>query len=238
MKIKSGVLEGIIILALFVLFYNLSASFVVKVSSDTPHYAEQVIVIDAGHGDFDPGKVASDGTLEKDLNLSIALKLYDIFKSNGYAVVMTRTGDATLAASDAKSVAEKKKTDTHNRTKLTDSFVDSVMISIHQNSFSDSSQHGTQLFYGALNPESELLAEAVMCSVVNAVQPENTRPLKKGTKSIYILVNTKAPTVLVECGFMTNGAELELLKDESYQRRIAYSIYLGYLDYKAGTNIS
>ncbi len=230
-KAKTTIIEIILAVLTLVLLFNVSSSFAVKVNSSTPHYAEQVIVIDAGHGDFDPGKVAGDGTVEKDINLSISLKLYDLFRSNGYAAVLTRNSDLTLADEDASSISQKKKTDTRNRTKLADSFNNSVLISIHQNSFSDSSQHGTQAFFGTLNPESERLAENIICSVVNNVQPDNTRPLKKGTSSIYILVNTKAPTVLVECGFMTNSAELNKLKDEEYQKKLAYAIYLGYLDY-------
>ncbi len=230
-KAKIPIVETILVVLTLALLINVSSSLAVKVNGSTPHYSEQVIVIDAGHGDFDPGKVASDGTNEKDINLSIALKLYELFRSNGYATVLTRNSDLTLANGDAKSISERKKTDTHNRTKLADSFSDSVLISIHQNSFSDSSQHGTQAFFGTLNEDSERLAETIVSSVVKNLQPDNKRPLKKGTSSIYILVNTKAPTVLVECGFMTNGEELSKLKDEEYQKKLAYAIYLGYLDY-------
>lgn len=233
MKSKLLFFEIVVLSVTLALIINVVGSFAIQVSSTTPYYAEQVIVIDAGHGDFDPGKVASDGTREKDINLSIALKLYDIFTANGYTAVLTRSDDTTLADKSATSVSTKKKTDTHNRVKYADSFTDSVLISIHQNSYTESSSHGTQLFYGTKNDESKLLAEAIMGSVVDKIQPENTCPLKEGTSSIYILVNTKAPTVLVECGFMTNSEELKKLKDEEYQRRMAFSIFLGYLDYKA-----
>lgn len=233
LKSKLLFFEIVVLSVTLALIINVVGSFAIQVSSTTPYYAEQVIVIDAGHGDFDPGKVASDGTREKDINLSIALKLYDIFTANGYTAVLTRSDDTTLADKSATSVSTKKKTDTHNRVKYADSFTDSVLISIHQNSYTESSSHGTQLFYGTKNDESKLLAEAIMGSVVDKIQPENTRPLKEGTSSIYILVNTKAPTVLVECGFMTNSEELKKLKDEEYQRRMAFSIFLGYLDYKA-----
>ena len=233
LKSKLLFFEIVVLSVTLALIINVVGSFAIQVSSTTPYYAEQVIVIDAGHGDFDPGKVASDGTREKDINLSIALKLYDIFTANGYTAVLTRSDDTTLADKSATSVSTKKKTDTHNRVKYADSFTDSVLISIHQNSDTESSSHGTQLFYGTKNDESKLLAEAIMGSVVDKIQPENTRPLKEGTSSIYILVNTKAPTVLVECGFMTNSEELKKLKDEEYQRRMAFSIFLGYLDYKA-----
>ena len=140
---------------------------------------------------------------------------------------MTREDDTTLA----DETGERKKTDTHNRAALFDSFADAVTISIHQNSFRDSSQHGTQLFYGVKNDESKLLASCIMASVVETLQYDNDRPLKEGTSSIYILKNVSAPIVLVECGFMTNREELEKLKDNEYCRRMAYSIFLGYESY-------
>ena len=148
MKSKLLFFEIVVLSVTLALIINVVGSFAIQVSSTTPYYAEQVIVIDAGHGDFDPGKVASDGTREKDINLSIALKLYDIFTANGYTAVLTRSDDTTLADKSATSVSTKKKTDTHNRVKYADSFTDSVLISIHQNSYTESSSHGTQLFYG------------------------------------------------------------------------------------------
>lgn len=187
-----------------------------------------VVIIDAGHGDFDPGCVAADGTEEKWINLRIATYLRDIFGAHGYKTVMTRTDDTTLADYGGGHV---KRTDTLNRAALFDSFADAVTISIHQNSFSDSSQHGTQLFYGVKNDESRILAEYIMQSVTSALQPDNSRPLKQGTSSIYILKNVESPIVLVECGFMTNGDELELLKDNEYCKKIAYCIFCGYEEY-------
>ncbi len=193
-------------------------------------YDRGVVIIDAGHGDFDPGCVAADGTQEKDINLTIALCLRDIFSAHGYKTVMTRTDDTTMA--DYGS-GHAKRTDTLNRAALFDSFADAVTISIHQNSFSDPTQHGTQLFYGVKNDESPLLAECIMQSVVSVLQPDNTRPLKQGTSSIYILKNVSSPIVLVECGFMTNPDELALLKDREYCKKIAYCIFCGYEDYLA-----
>ena len=193
--------------------------------------AKRVIVIDAGHGDFDPGAVAGDCD-EKDVNLAIALALRDCFEAGGYTVVMTRTDDNTLAKSGPDTSSSLKTADTRNRSTLADSLGDAVMISIHQNAFADRSQHGTQVFYGTLNDRSEAIAEAIQMSVRDNLQPENKRKVKRGTDSIYILVHTKVPTVLVECGFMTNGDELAQLKDPEYQKKIAYCIYLGYVEFE------
>ncbi len=214
-----------------VLFLRVGGGYAVQVAAQRPYYNETVVVLDAGHGDFDPGAVARDGSEEKDVNLAITLKLRDIFEANGFAVAMTRTDDITMADEDASSVSARKKTDTRNRVALAESFSDAVLISIHQNAFADASQHGTQMFYGTCSEDSKRLAQSLMDSVVTHVQPDNTRPLKKGTDSIYILVHTHTPTVLVECGFITNDGERARLRDETYQRQLAYAIFLGYLDY-------
>ncbi|MEA4912726.1 MAG: N-acetylmuramoyl-L-alanine amidase [Oscillospiraceae bacterium] len=228
---KRGILSCLLIFLIAVLFARVSGRYAKEVAAEPQYYDEQVVVVDAGHGDFDPGAIAADKTPEKDINLAIALKLCDLLRVNGHIVVLTRDGDKTMADANAGTTAARKRTDTHNRSLLADSFADAVLISIHQNSFSDTAQHGTQMFYGTLNAQSPLLADALMCSIVVNVQPDNARPLKKGTDSIYILTHTHAPTVLVECGFMTNNSELSQLKDETYQTKLAYALYLGYLDY-------
>ncbi|MEA5051351.1 MAG: N-acetylmuramoyl-L-alanine amidase [Oscillospiraceae bacterium] len=231
MKRRGTVLRTAAILLLCALFARVSGGYAREVAAEKPYYDETVIVLDAGHGDFDPGAVAADGTEEKGINLAVTLQLYDLFRANGFAVVLTRSGDRTMADADAAGTAARKRTDTHNRAALAESFSDAVLISIHQNSYADTAQHGTQMFYGTLDARSPRLAGALMDSVTARLQPENVRPLKKGTDSIYILTHTHAPTVLVECGFMTNREELALLKDEGYRRKLACAIFLGYLDY-------
>ncbi len=225
--ITGAVLSFAVVLLMFNVFVGIRKTS--EAMSDTDLKNDKgIVVIDAGHGGFDPGCVFS-GTEEKWINLEIAIYLRDIFSAHGYTVVMTRTDDTTMADDNSSS---RKRTDTHNRAELVDSFSDAVMISIHQNSFTrDKSQHGTQLFYGMKNEESKLLAECIMASVVADLQPDNVRPLKQGTSSIYILKTVSSPIALVECGFMTNSAELAELKDSEYCRKVAYCIFLGYEDY-------
>ena len=194
--------------------------------------AKRVIVIDAGHGDFDPGAVAGNFD-EKDLNLAIALALRDYFEAGGYTVLMTRTDDTTLAEAGPDTSSSRKTADTRNRSTLADSLGDAVLISVHQNAFADRSQHGTQVFYGTQSGKSQAIAEAIQRAVQSNLQPANKREVKRGTDSIYILVHTKVPTVLVECGFMTNGEELARLNDPEYQKKLAYCIYLGYVEFEA-----
>lgn len=230
-KRRYWLVASVIVIAMLFSVLSLVSSFAVYIDTAAPLKQGTVIVIDAGHGDFDPGAVV-DGVEEKWINLSISLALRDYFESAGYTVVMTRNDDNTLADTSASGTAEKKRTDTHNRVKTVDSFDDSVLISIHQNAYRDVAQHGTQVFFGTLNEQSELLASCIQDSVRENIQPENQREIKQGTDSIYLLTNTKAPTVLVECGFMTNDEERADLLDEEYQRSIAYSIYLGYTEYE------
>jgi N-acetylmuramoyl-L-alanine amidase len=221
-----------IVVSIAILLFGLTSSFSRYVSNPISTHQQTIVVIDAGHGDFDPGAVASDGTPEKDINLAIALQLRDIFVANGFPVVMTRSDDTTLAFIGPSESTSRKRSDTQNRAYLANSFNDAVMISIHQNTFSNRAEHGTQLFYGTVNEQSERLAECIRVSVVSNMQPDNSRELKKGTDSIYILKKVTAPIVLVECGFITNSQELESLKDETYQLQMAYSIYLGYCAYQ------
>ncbi|MEG0750790.1 MAG: N-acetylmuramoyl-L-alanine amidase [Oscillospiraceae bacterium] len=222
---------GAVAAALCALLVASFSAHVKLVSGFSPEQGT-VVVIDAGHGDFDPGAVSKSGIEEKVINLSIALKLRDIFVANGYTVAMTRTEDQTLAFNGPSTSKNAKTSDTHNRASFADSFADSVMISVHQNAFPDRSQHGTQIFHGVKNEQRSVqLAKAIMGHVKSKLQTENPREIKKGTDRIYILMHTQAPIVLVECGFMTNSAELERLLDEEYQKKIAYCIYLGYCDY-------
>lgn len=229
---KMRIVQMAIIMCIGVLVVQLSGSFASYVMSPVAASGRTVIIIDAGHGDFDPGAIASDRTEEKDINLQIALKLADIFRTGGYRVVMTRTDDTTLSGKGPSESLSRKRSDTQNRAYLADSFDDAVMISIHQNTFSDRSQHGTQVFYGQKNEQSKPIAEAIMLSIVGNVQPDNERKCKEGYDSIYILRAVKNPVVMVECGFITNNGELQMLKDYEYQQKLAFCIFLGYCEYK------
>lgn len=234
MKLKSKIYTIIMLVlagATVIMTGRLALRFAETVKTGSTYFYGTTIVIDPGHGGFDPGAV-SDGHDEKDINLNISLKLADIFRINGYAVVMTRTTDDTTCDPELKGTSKQKRSDLVNRVELADSFSDSVLISIHQNMFSDKAQNGAQTFYGTQNENSRLLAECIQSSIVDRLQTYNERQIKKGTDSIYLLVNTKAPTVLVECGFMSNSSELSYLLEDDYCTRMAYLIYLGYRDYE------
>lgn len=210
------------------LFYRFSKSAAVG-STD---FSSTVIVIDAGHGGFDPGAVYG-GVSEKDINLRIASSLAELFRGFGYSVVMTRSADASTETDPSLSIAKRKTSDILNRVALAEKYSNSVLISIHQNAFQDSSQHGTQIFYGVKNKRSEIMAELIRLSVKKNIQPDNSRSIKKGTSDIYILKNCKVPTVLVECGFMTNKDDMVLISDEEYIKKLVFCIFSGYIEYES-----
>jgi N-acetylmuramoyl-L-alanine amidase len=228
---KRIIFQLLIMLGIGILIFNLTNTFASYVVSPVSAAMNTVIVIDAGHGDFDPGAIAFDKTEEKDLNLQISLKLADIFRAHGYTVVMTRSDDTTLSGTGPSTSPSRKKSDTQNRAYLADSFENAVVISIHQNTFSDRAQHGTQVFYGQKNAQSELLAETIRDAVKKNLQSDNERECKRGYDSIYILRTVENPIVMVECGFITNQGDLENLKNDEYQTKIAFCIFIGYQSY-------
>ena len=190
-----------------------------------------VIIIDAGHGGEDGGAVANDGTNEKDINLSIAKYLNDMFITGGFKTIMTRSNDIAIYDEGCETIKSKKVSDMHNRLEIFNSDTNAIIISVHQNKFEQEKYSGTQVFYSPNSEKSEQLAENIRLSVVNMLQPDNTRENKKATKDIYLLYNCKQPSVIVECGFLSNNNELKMLKTEEYQKQIAFSIYCGCLEY-------
>jgi len=189
------------------------------------------VILDAGHGGFDGGAVAPDGTVEKEINLKIALKLKEFLRLGGYEVVMTRDSDVSTDDVETDKIAARKKSDLKNRLKLMKDYPDAVFVSIHLNKFTTSAAAGSQVFYGAGREESKKLGEDIQKAIVRLLQPENTRVNKKATSSTYILYNATLPAVLVECGFLSNTAELKRLKTEEYQNKMAFGIFCGIMDY-------
>ncbi|MCD7738538.1 MAG: N-acetylmuramoyl-L-alanine amidase [Lachnospiraceae bacterium] len=185
------------------------------------------VVIDSGHGGIDPGNVSSDGTLEKDLNLAIALKLQAFLEANDVTVVMTRTDDSGLYS---ESSSNKKVEDMKNRVTLMEETAPDLVISIHQNSYSDSSIKGAQVFYYTTSGKSKRLAEILQESLIQRLDQNNTRQAK-ANDTYYLLKKTSLPIVIAECGFMSNPSELELLKSDSYQSLAAWALCLGIMEY-------
>lgn len=186
------------------------------------------IVIDAGHGGFDPGKVGTQGTLEKDINLNIALKLKELLEAEHYQVVMTRTSDCGLYE---ESDSNKKRTDLYNRVKMINESNAIAAVSIHQNSFSQASSKGAQVFYYSTSGEGEKLANIMQETIKTSIGDDNHRVAKEN-ESYYLLKKTNCPTVIVECGFLSNADEEALLLTDEYQQKMAESIKKGIMEYE------
>lgn len=188
---------------------------------------EKCIVVDAGHGGDDPGKIGINGTLEKDINLLIAHKLKALLESQGYEVVMTRTTGEGLYRQGTKNM---KVEDMQNRCKIIAETMPVFTVSIHQNSYPEEYVKGAQVFYYGQSKEGAELAKRIQESLVVRLDPENHR-LEKANESYYLLKKTPTPTVIVECGFLSNSEEAELLNTEAYQDRIAFAVMMGIVQY-------
>ena len=185
------------------------------------------VVIDAGHGGEDPGKVGINNALEKDINLEIAKKLKLFLEQSDIRVVMTREGDAGLHDAGA---ASKKAQDMRRRVARIDETNPDFVVSIHQNSYSLENISGAQVFYYAGSAKGKLLAGLIQDSMRHRLDASNGRQIK-ANDSYYLLRNVSVPIVIVESGFLSNKAEADLLTSEQYQEKIAWSIHMGIMQY-------
>lgn len=191
-----------------------------------------VIVLDAGHGGFDPGKVGVNGELEKDINLGITKKLKEYLEYSGANVVLTRKDEHGLY--DQKS-SNKKREDMHKRKEVINNCGADILVSIHQNSFPQEKYRGAQVFYYASSDNGKQLAQSIQTSLKTFVDPDNKR-MVKDSNSYFILKQTNIPGVIVECGFLSNYAEAKLLSTEEYQDKIAWAVYIGIMQFYKETN--
>lgn len=192
---------------------------------------DPVIIVDAGHGGFDGGAEGINGSVEKDINLPIALKVRDLLTACGYRVIMTRESDTATCSEEIDGISAKKTSDIMNRFALLEKHPQATFISIHQNKFPDSSQHGAQIFYGPNCEQSQLLAQTMQENFKEMLAPENTRQIKKAEDGVYLLYHSPIPSVMVECGFLSNEREAELLQDDEYQNQIAFVVAASLMEY-------
>lgn len=180
------------------------------------------VMIDAGHGGFDPGKVGTQNTLEKDINLAIAKKVEKLLSESGYTVYMTRTEDKALGDESGRA---KKVTDLKNRVKRINETEPAVAVSIHQNSFSAGTS-GAQVFYYTGSEQGKKLA-GILQQTIKEVVGDGNRRVEKANSSYYMLKKITCPFAIVECGFLSNPAEESMLRDEKYQQKMAEGICEG-----------
>ena len=177
----------------------------------------KTVVIDAGHGGMDGGAVSCTGVYESNLNLEIALRLDDLMHLLGINTQMIRTTDCSVYTS-GETIAQKKVSDLKERVRITNSVSDGLLVSIHQNLFSDSQYSGAQVFY-APTSGSEELAEMMQTALVKNLDPQSRRKNKKAD-SIYLMQHITCPGILVECGFLSNPQEEYMLRSDAHQKKI------------------
>lgn len=195
-----------------------------------PKQERPCVVIDAGHGGADPGKVSVDGSLEKDINLAIARKLQKFLEMEDVDAVLTRESDAGLYDENASN---KKVQDMKNRVELIEERQPALTVSIHQNSYHEEYVHGAQVFYFAGSEKSKELAERIQQVMAFELDRENARQAK-ANDSYYLLKKTSTPIVIVECGFLSNYEEAQKLSSDLYQEKVAWAVHLAVMQYLNG----
>lgn len=196
-----------------------------------PEEETPVIVLDAGHGGIDGGCSSVNGVSEKGINLNILLCLRDLLEMGGYTVEVTRDTDRSIHDEGIEGIANQKSSDMDNRLELFNKYDNAICISIHQNQFTDAAYSGAQMFYSDNVSGSSKLAQCMQTAFVTQLQPENTREIKLCGKELYLCYFSENPTVMVECGFLSNPEEAALLETEEYQQKVAFTIFSGLNSY-------
>ncbi len=192
------------------------------------------VIIDPGHGGEDGGAVGADGTVEKELNLSISLLLCDMLTASGVKVQMTRTEDIMLYDKNADYHGRKKQLDLAARMQRCRDCPEALFVSIHMNSFPQKKYDGLQVYYPAEDAVAGALARDIQAAVKAKIQPQNMRQAKASVGSIFLLKNNPCHAVLVECGFLSNDAECTRLRDTAYQRELARLMHDSIMKYLSG----
>ncbi len=235
---KRAIREYIIILAITltvcaftIIFSMLEYVFTentAKIAATAEKNTNVVIIIDAGHGGEDSGAVGYDGTLEKDINLDIANKLFDLLRISDIEAIMTRHDDSMLYSGKP---ARKKQSDLKNRVAFTQEYPDSLFVSIHQNKFPIEKYKGLQVYYSPNHTGSKIMAAHIQKYIKQHLQPDNNREIKPSGSNIYVLHHTKVPAVLVECGFLSNTEDTQNLNSEEYRKKIAFLLFKAICQY-------
>ena len=190
-----------------------------------------VIVLDAGHGGIDGGCTSAEGVPEKGINLDIMLRLRDLLEVNGYEVKVTRESDKSIHDAGIEGIAEQKSSDMDNRLAIFNESSNAVCISVHQNQFTDPKYSGAQMFYSGSNSTSEVLAGMLQDRFRSLLQPENDREIKLCGKELFLCYYSDNPTVMAECGFLSNPEEAALLNTEEYREKVAFTLFSGINDF-------
>lgn len=184
---------------------------------------QRQLILDAGHGGEDGGAVSVTGVPESQINLAVTLKIDQLLGFYGLSPVLLRETDISLYDPGCETLRQKKVSDLHNRVSMVESTPNALLVSIHQNTFSNPSYHGAQVFFRS-GEESEALAKLVQEALRRGVDPENKRTPTKIPESVYLMKHINCPAILVECGFLSNAGEEARLRDSGYQTQLAVCV--------------
>lgn len=220
-------LSSAIVLSIF--FSSTNIQNTLAPVSSTP-ISNHTIILDAGHGNPDGGAIGQDGSIESNLNLDIVLKLQKLLEASNCTVILTRSDENGIYESTAETIRDKKVSDMKSRADIANNSNAEIFISIHMNKLDQSKYSGWQTFYKNKDENSKKIAENIQTSLNYFIKKENSRTIKS-ISGIYLTKNVKIPLVIVECGFLSNEKENKLLQTDSYQNELAWSIYIGIMDY-------
>ncbi|MEG2774539.1 MAG: N-acetylmuramoyl-L-alanine amidase [Acetivibrio sp.] len=220
--------KGIVIMCAAAVFVIALSKWMKNDSMVSRTEDKKLIAIDPGHGGFDPGKVGLCQSIEKNINLSIALELKKQLEKNGYQVVMTRELDEALHEEGSSHIT--KRMDMKKRVDFINQSDAEIAVSIHQNSFTESSPRGAQVFYHTRSEAGKELALVLQAKIKEILADGNYREAKTN-EDYYMLKKTTCPFVIVECGFLSNQEEAALLVTEEYQKKVATAISQGIYEY-------
>ena len=233
--------RDLLLSALFCCFFlGLSAVLwrgnVVQVFNAREETPPVTVVIDPGHGGEDGGAVSPGGVAESRINLAVSQRVSDLLRFAGRRTLLTRSEDVTISDEGLDTMRQRKTSDLKNRVRIVEETENSILLSIHQNSLPSSPvTHGAQVFWNR-QEGAEALAGQIQAALNAGINAGNEKHPRQIPDSIYLMKNITAPGVLVECGFLSNGAETEWLQDPSYQLRLAAAIAAGYLNAEAIEN--
>ena len=187
-----------------------------------------ILILDAGHGGEDGGASSAGGSRESDINLNIVLKTEALMAFLGVRTQLTRDQDRSMHSEGASTLHEKKVSDLKNRVNLVNNISDAMLISVHQNHFTDSRYHGAQVFY-TVGDVSRQWGEGTQEVLRQVLDPDNDRAAKAMPGNIYLFSHISCPAILVECGFLSNGEEASLLLTDTYQRKVSLALAGAYV---------
>ena len=212
------------------LVFSINSMLFVPVTSSDVETKTRTIVLDAGHGGEDGGAVSKSGIVEKDLNLAITMKVKEKLEDNNITVILTRSEDIMLYSNAEAKLAKRKVEDINKRIEIVNSSNADMLVSIHMNSFPQNYCKGWQIFFAQNSKQGELIAGYIQDSIKDYLEAENTR-VPQSINNVKLVNKSKIPAIVVECGFLSNDEEAQMLTTEEYQEKIANGICKGIMNF-------